>query len=150
RIHAQQLVENSNAWEKLKNVATRQRKRRQRGYAKPRRMVGLDQIDSRVGVISDGDGEWEDHSASFRPNSILFSRLRPNLNKVTIWPDNWGTGGGSGELLVYEPHDTIDPYYLFFVLKSPLGLYQVLDTTAGSTLPRLEAEVVDDIYVPRL
>ena len=86
----------------------------------------------------------------FRAETILFSRLRPNLNKVSIWPESWGPGSGSGELLAYRATNSVCPYFLFFVLKSPLGLFQVIDVTGGSTLPRVESEVVDQILVPRV
>ena len=153
RIHAQQLIVRSGHWTTLNKVAVRARERKPGQGKSPGQIVGLDQIDSRLGVISEGNSEvWEDGGpqVSFRPKSILFSRLRPYLNKVAIWPDSRGVGFGSGELLVYESNGAIDPDYLFFILKSPLGLYQVLDTTAGSTLPRVEAEIVDDIVIPRL
>jgi len=38
-------------------------------------------------------------------------------------------------------------YYVFFVLKSPLVLYQVIDITSGSTHPRVDPDLVDDVLV---
>jgi hypothetical protein len=68
---------------------------------------------------------------------------------VSIWPPGKEPGQGSGEILVYRASG-IDPHYLFFVLKSELGLNQIIDVTAGSTHPRADAEVVDEICIPRL
>jgi type I restriction enzyme S subunit len=153
RIHAQQLIVRSGPWTKLNEVAVRTRERKASQGNNLGQIIGLDQIDSRLGIIGEvGSQNWEEGGPwiSFRPKSILFSRLRPYLNKVAIWPDSRGVGFGSGELIVYESNGGLDPDYLFFILKSPLGLYQVLDTTAGSTLPRVEAEIVDEIVIPRL
>lgn len=113
--------------------------------------VGLDRIDSSTGVVSDHsnvDPGEDGAGPAFQAGDILFSRLRPYLNKVTIWMMEEAMG--SGELLVYRVRGDSDPFYIFFVLKSPIGLYQVIDVTAGSTHPRVDEEVVDAIRIPRL
>jgi type I restriction enzyme, S subunit len=152
RIRTRKLAKGEGKSERLDELAKRLRKSADRGSGIGR-VIGLDQIDSATGVISatgNPNAEHDGPQAVFEPQTILFSRLRPNLNKVTIWPESWATGGGSGELLAYRANENVNPFYLFFVLKSPLGLFQVLDVTAGSTLPRVESEVVDSILVPRL
>jgi len=115
--------------------------------------IGLDAIDPKTGLITislGNEGASANAGAFFESNDIIFSRLRPYLNKVSIWPIAWGDGCGSGELLVYRPNkDIINPYYLFFILKSYIGLYQVVDVTSGSTHPRVDAKVVDSIKIPR-
>lgn len=109
--------------------------------------VGLDQIDSINGIITLTTNDKPIFGSRFEGNDILFSRLRPYLNKVAIWPKEMGMGSGSGELLVYRAN-SINPYYLFFILKSAIGLYQVIDATAGSTHPRVDAEIVDQVLIP--
>lgn len=151
RIHAQQIASNRLHWDSLGRLAISHRKKDR--MTTPARCVGLDQIDSALGVLSaDGTGADQEQPSGiiYRKGHILFSRLRPYLNKVAIWPEHWSIGTGSGELLVYEAGDKIDSYYLFFILKSPLGLYQIVDVTAGSTLPRVDSDVIEEIRIPRL
>lgn len=148
RVHARLVASRTTRSDSLANVATRIH----RGAEAENGFVGLDAIDSTTGVVDPsavgGKGE-ETGCSRFKPRDILFSRLRPYLNKVTIWPSHFGNGRGSGELLVYRTSG-IDPYYLFLVIKSALGLHQVIDVTAGSTHPRVDAEVVDEMLIPRL
>ncbi|MEW8552661.1 MAG: hypothetical protein AB2605_02615 [Candidatus Thiodiazotropha sp.] len=143
RINAQQIATRTGTWQTLGTLATRIKKKRS-GTC----FIGLDSIDSETGFIDeDSLNEATVTGPSFENEDILFSRLRPYLNKVAIWMG--GSGVGSGELLVYRVNSEIDPYYLFFLLKSPIGLYQVIDVTAGSTHPRVDESVVDAIRIPR-
>lgn len=153
RINAQAVASMHRQWAALSGLASRQRRARSASLGSALTFVGLDSIDSATGVIfqNTNTASIELNGGSvFGPNDILFSRLRPYLNKVAIWPKHREDGSGSGELLVYHVASGINPYYLFFVLKSPLGLYQVLDVTSGSTHPRVDTEVVDSIRIPRL
>jgi len=111
--------------------------------------VGLAQIDSATGFVSKkAEEDPTGTSARFRAGDILFSKLRPYLNKVSICPDHLAEAAGSTELLTYRANDDVDPYYVFFVLKSPLVLNQVIDITSGSTHPRVAPELIDDVVVP--
>ncbi len=148
RVHARRVARRAERADSLSSVASRV----SRGSGTNGGFVGLDAIDSSTGVVDrasiSGSGD-ETGCSRFSPNDILFSRLRPYLNKVAIWPSRQSDGRGSGEFLVYRPQ-TIDPYYLFFVIRSTLGLHQVIDVTAGSTHPRVDAAVVDQMLIPRL
>lgn len=151
RVHARNVATSSKRSDALANMTSIVRSR-QRGESWVL-CIGLDQIDSRLGVISqEGSDSDQDQPSEieFRPGYILFSRLRPYLNKVAIWPSDWPTGTGSGELVVLKPKGDVDSHFLFFMLKSPLGLYQIFDVTAGSTLPRVESDVITDIRIPRM
>lgn len=113
--------------------------------------VGLGEIDSTIGsfnLVSPQQAEITGTATLFKSGDILFSKLRPYLNKVSICPAHVKRACGSTELLVYRAHKEILPYYVFFVLKSNVGLYQVIDVTAGSTLPRVDPEIIDEILVP--
>jgi type I restriction enzyme, S subunit len=150
RILARQVAMRAPRSDRLITVARRVRKKTANKAIRSNTFIGLDAIDSATGIISqstyaDSDGQ---SGICFASGDILFSRLRPYLNKVAIWPQKSSPGIGSGELLVYSAKD-IDPYYLFFVLKSNVCLKQVVDVTSGSTHPRVDEEVVDDILVPR-
>lgn len=144
RINARNIaLLNGNA-EPLSQLSTRIRRISQHAN-----FVGLDRIDSLTGVIVPNDQSEQLMSGiSFQKNDILFSRLRPYLNKVAIWRGKEAVG--STELVVYRAKPDCNPYYIFFVLKSALGMYQVVDVTSGSTHPRVDEDVIDSILVPRL
>lgn len=113
--------------------------------------IGLANIDQQTGVIdtsADEDEKISGSSALFRQRNILFSKLRPYLNKVTICPEHFLQAYGSTELLVYETRPQYDPYYIYYIVKCPLTLYQVLDITSGATHPRVDPENVDEVLIP--
>lgn len=111
--------------------------------------VGLAQVDSSTGYVSTAtDEQPSSSSAGFGARDILFSKLRPYLNKVAICPEHLEEAAGSTELVTYRARPGVDPYYVFFVLKSPLVLNQVIDITSGSTHPRVDPNLIDDVLVP--
>ncbi|MEU8091703.1 restriction endonuclease subunit S domain-containing protein [Micromonospora chalcea] len=111
--------------------------------------VGLAQVDSSMGYVSTAtDEQPSSSSACFGARDILFSKLRPYLNKVAICPEHLDEAAGSSELVTYRAKPGVDPYYVFFVLKSPLVLNQVIDITSGSTHPRVAPDLIDDVLVP--
>lgn len=112
--------------------------------------VGLAQVDSSTGFVSTAsdDEQPSSSSGSFEARDILFSKLRPYLNKVAICPEHLEEAAGSTELVTYRAKPGVDPYYVFFVLKSPLVLNQVIDITSGSTHPRVDPDLIDDVLVP--
>jgi type I restriction enzyme S subunit len=112
--------------------------------------VGLAQVDSSTGFVSTAseDEQPSSSSAIFGARDILFSKLRPYLNKVAICPEYLEESAGSPELVTYRAKPGVDPYYVFFVLKSPLVLNQVIDITSGSTHPRVDPGLIDDVLVP--
>ena len=111
--------------------------------------IGLARIDSTTGFISDTSNEQPTgSSANFSARDILFSKLRPYLNKVAICPEHLEQAAGSTELVTYRAKAGVDAFYLFFVLKSPLVLNQIIDITSGSTHPRVDPDLIDDVLVP--
>ncbi len=111
--------------------------------------VGLEQIDPATGYVARASGaEPAGTSASFSAGDILFSKLRPYLNKVAICPPHFVNAAGSTELLTYRVKKGIDPYYLYFAIRSQLVLNQVIDITSGLTHPRIDPGLVDEIVIP--
>ncbi|GIK36924.1 MAG: hypothetical protein BroJett011_07570 [Chloroflexota bacterium] len=113
--------------------------------------IGLASIDQQTGVIDtsvDDDEKISGSSALLKPKDILFSKLRPYLNKVSICPEHFAEAYGSTELLAYETKPKYDPYYIYYIVKCPLTLYQVLDITSGATHPRVDPENVDEVVIP--
>jgi len=144
RINCHNMIRRHANVKKLSQIANRISKQKHvSNYS-----IGLKQIDSYFGHIILKDGNDIDSGSYFDKLDILFSRLAPHLNKVSIWPEHLGKGSGSGELLVYRIKPDYDPFYVFFILRSPIALYQVFDVTSGTTRPRVNVEDVDSILIP--
>ena len=72
---------------------------------------------------------------SFDKSHVLYSKLRPYLNKVVI-PDE--SGVGTSELIPLKPDSgKLDREYLAYYLRSPLFLVFANDNTRGANLPRI-------------
>lgn len=81
----------------------------------------------------------------FRSGDILFSKIRPYLNKVTLVPKYLKQGLGSSEFFIVRPKQ--DRNYLWIFLRSELTLRQTVPPFTGSSRPRLRKEDVEDIRV---
>ncbi len=82
-------------------------------------------------------------------NNILFSRLRPYLNKVALIPPSIKQAICSGEFFVFSRIDkTIPLGYLWLVLRSNFILNQSIHLPTGSLRPRIDEDDLSDIIVP--
>lgn len=81
----------------------------------------------------------------FRNGDILFSKIRPYLNKVTLIPEYFKKGLGSSEFYIVRTKQ--DKYYLWIFLRSELTLKQTIPPLTGSSRPRLRKEDIEDIRV---
>lgn len=84
----------------------------------------------------------------FDNTHILYSKLRPYLNKV-IAPSI--SGIGTTEWIVIRPNfDLIDRKYLAYVLRSPTFLNYTFQggNTSGARMPRLRKEALWDFEIP--
>lgn len=108
--------------------------------------VGPDCIDNTFGYITPVPVNVTTNTVKAQKDDILFCRLRPNLNNVTIC--DMENIQASAEFLQYRVRDDFKYlYYLFFVLRHPYTLYQIVDTAIGDR-PRVDEELVDDILIP--
>lgn len=112
--------------------------------------LGLANIDSTNGCLKEYAEDIDGTCAYFTAGDILFSKLRPYLNKVTICPPSIPAAGGSTELVVYRPRPQLDSAFLLFVLRSLLVQHQVIDITSGLTHPRVNPEFIDNVLIPIL
>ena len=106
--------------EKLKVLVRVKNKKRKPVGKEKITYIGLADINSDTGVIdikTVSDLNIEGTSVIIESGDILFSKLRPNLNKVTICPQYIKNALGSTEFSVFKSNK-IDNYYLFSVLKS--------------------------------
>ncbi len=81
----------------------------------------------------------------FQVEDLLYSRLRPYLNKVALMTH---AGLCSPEFYVLRPKERVDPSYLAVALRSPLVLRQVSHMTTGNTHPRVAEDDAKAILVP--
>ncbi|PLS18180.1 hypothetical protein CVD28_07775 [Bacillus sp. M6-12] len=110
------------------------------------RYVGPDCIDNTFGHLSPVEVDVSSNTVKAQIEDILFCRLRPNLNNVTIC-DNEEVQA-SAEFLQYRANDKFKyVYYLFFVLRQPTTLYQIVDTAIGDR-PRVDEDLVDELLIP--
>jgi len=84
--------------------------------------------------------------------NILFSGIRPYLNKIVMLPENVNTAICSGEFFVLSPKNIdIDSMgYLWLVLRSEFVLNQTRHLIGGSLRPRLDSDDIADLTIPIL
>jgi type I restriction enzyme S subunit len=82
-------------------------------------------------------------------NDIIYGRLRPNLNKVSVIPSSIKVALCSTEFLVFEPLEGVPSYFLWSVLSSPLVAQHLSTQTSGTTLPRIKKEKVLAVSIPQ-
>lgn len=87
-------------------------------------------------------------STRFQQGDILFSRLRPYLNKVYYVDDDLSNGICSGEFYAIRPNDEIHGLFLTHYLLCPLVLHQARNAVTGSALPRLAKGDFADLEIP--
>lgn len=81
----------------------------------------------------------------FRPNDVLFNKLRPYLAKVFHADFD---GICSGELLCLRPSQKVLPRFLFYALTSKGFVDTVNAETFGSKMPRADWEIIGHQILP--
>jgi type I restriction enzyme M protein len=84
----------------------------------------------------------------FERGDILFSRLRPYLNKVYLAQGEIAQGICSTEFVVFKPRSDINPTFLHTFLLSPLVVNQTKRMMTGNTLPRLAKKDLYRLRIP--
>lgn len=91
---------------------------------------------SETGQLVDGDlSFYEAKGTRFRPNDVLFGKLRPYLAKYWL-ADREGTAGG--DIHVYRPEPGVDPRYLTYVVGSHNFARFAEAASKGTKMPRAE------------
>ena len=132
-------VSNSKGWEtkKLKDVAPEYTPKlpEEEKYW----WLNLDMIESNTGwliekVMAKPD-EIGNSTSAFDNTMVLYSKLRPYLNKVIV-PE--GYGYATTELVGMKPdEEIIDKYFLFNLLRGDDFLKYANDLSAGGQMPRM-------------
>ena len=116
--------------------------------------LSLDEIEPVTGKVLRKStctvGELGSAKCCFDARYVLYSKLRPYLNKVVL-PD--GAGVGTSELIPMLPQaDRIDREFLAFYLRSPLFTDFANANTRGANLPRIAMESLwkHEVSFPRV
>ena len=108
--------------------------------------IANEDLSSWTGKLLRDDPEPADgDSRRFRPDEVLFNKLRPYLAKVFHAPFD---GVSSGELLCLRPSERVLPRYLFHVVSSKAFVDAVNAETFGSKMPRADWGIVGHQPLP--
>lgn len=107
--------------------------------------IGLENITNNTGeYVPTTERQSISSAAVFKKGNILFSKLRPYLNKVYRAEFD---GKCSTEFHIFEAHD-INPDFLTIVLRSRMVISQTKHLMTGNTLPRLQTSDIENIIIP--
>ncbi|MFO2857351.1 restriction endonuclease subunit S [Legionella pneumophila serogroup 1] len=102
--------------------------------------IGLEHIEPWTGNrIHDDNAECDGIVCQFKPNDILFGKLRPYLAKVYLTNED---GCVSTEALVIRPNDQVHPKYLQYFMLSPEFIHVINSATYGVKMPRANWETI--------
>ena len=117
-------------------------------------LLNLDAIEKNTGRVLDKTivpvSELGSSTVPFSSNSVLYSKLRPNLNKVVL-PDEDGVA--TSEMLpLVSSSSVLDRRYLAAYLRSHSFVGYAVAATAGAKMPRVNRKTVLDatIFLPEL
>lgn len=101
-------------------------------------LLNLDKIASGEGKVIEyeyfRDSDILDGSVTtFGKNYVLYSKLRPNLNKVVVAKDS---GFCTTELIPLCPNKALNSYFLAYFLRSPIFLSYITGKVGGAKMPR--------------
>ncbi len=108
--------------------------------------LSLDNIESYTGKLkSQESSSFEGIGNYYKPNDVLFNKLRPYLSKVYL-ADHFGCC--VGELLVLTPNKFVVPEFLFYRLLSSNFIKEVDSSTYGAKMPRASWSFIGDLQIP--
>lgn len=113
-------------------------------------LLNLDMVEQQTGKIISyyyvNKNELNGSITQFDTENILYSKLRPNLNKVVV-PDR--NGFSTSELLPLKPNSKIlCREYLALYLRSDSFVSWAISKTAGAKMPRLGTKALLDKEIP--
>ena len=102
-------------------------------------LLNLDMVEAQTGRVLDylfvSEEEVGNSTCTFDTSNVLYSKLRPYLNKVVI-PDRCGYA--TSELVPLKPVSTkINREYLAFMLRSDEFVNMINEKVAGAKMPRV-------------
>ena len=112
--------------------------------------IGIDSIERDTGILSGYRTVKEDNVISgkyiFTPEHIIYSKIRPNLNKVAL-PDF--TGLCSADAYPILPNaDNCNRIYLAILMRSEYFLSYILGFSARSNMPKVNRQQISGFKAP--
>ena len=109
--------------------------------------LSLAHVQSGTGELANVSDTASGKCYAFRSDDVLFSRLRPYLNKVHR-AESDGCCSVEFHVLRVQDRSALLPEYLAAALRSGLTLSQTVHMTTGNTHPRLTDEDVQNLIIP--
>ncbi len=112
-------------------------------------ILNLDKIESHTGKILEYEyskrTELGQSICQFDENTVLYSKLRPYLNKVVL---PTGKGFATSELVPLVPKENITRKYLAAFLRSNHFVSLITDKVAGTKMPRVVMKDFFEVEIP--
>ena len=112
-------------------------------------LLNLDLVESNTGVIIDKyyvtKTEIGNSTITFSEDNVLYSKLRPYLNKVVV-PD--GNGYATSELIPFFPLSQVNKHYLAHALRSESFVNLINSKAGGTKMPRAPMDFIRSFPLP--
>lgn len=108
------------------------------------RYLGMENIISKIGEINNGNSEVEGLANHFKPNQILFGKLRPYLAKVYLADFE---GICSTEFMVFEVLEPNNAKFFQILLLSNGFIRNIDSSTYGSKMPRANPDFINNQFI---
>ena len=112
--------------------------------------IGIDSIEKETGNISGYRTIKEDGVISgkylFTPDHIIYSKIRPNLNKVAL-PDFKGVCSADA-YPIFPKKERCNRIFLAYTMRSPIFLDYILAFSNRTNLPKVNKVQVEGFYCP--
>ena len=112
-------------------------------------LLNLDMIEQDTGTILDKQivsmDEVGNSTIQFSSDHVLYSKLRPYLNKVAL-PDE--AGYASSELVPFLPKREINKIYFAYLLRSDSFVELINSKSGGAKMPRASMDFIRKFEIP--
>lgn len=136
-------------WKKLDDVTTELSSKNQALQCHDKPYLSLENIESFTGNIINYKTVKESNiigtCSNFNSNSVIYSKLRPYLNKVAT--PNFD-GVGTTELIVFLPKENLQKQYLAHFLRSGSVVAKIDASSYGAKMPRASSKFLRALDIP--
>ena len=112
--------------------------------------IGIDSIEKDTGVLNGYRTVAEDNVVSgkyvFTPEHIIYSKIRPNLNKVAL-PNFYGVCSADAYPILPKS-DNCERYFLAYVMRSSYFLDYILQFCNRTNLPKVNRNEISGFATP--
>ena len=112
--------------------------------------IGIESIEKGTGCIKNYATVAEDNVSSskyiFSPKHIIYSKIRPNLNKVAL-PTFYGLCSADAYPILPNPKNC-DRIFLACVMRSNVFLNYILKFSSRTNLPKVNKKQVEGFQIP--